>query len=239
MTSLTVSMPAYNEAENIAEMIERVRTHVGPLVDELEIVVVDDGSSDNTGEIVAHISQSDPCVRLVQHPTNLGYGAAVRDAVWAATKELILITDSDLQFDLSEIERFLPRIDQADMVIGYRHARSDPWYRALFGQGWSWIVNLLFGYTARDVDCAFKLFKRQVIDTITVESGGAMFSAEFLIRTKRAGFAIIEVPVSHLPRVAGTQTGARPDVILRAFRELFRMRLGMIGKTAPHDKADA
>jgi len=235
MTSLTVSMPAYNEAENIAEMINRVHTHIGPLVDDLEIVIVDDGSADSTGAIVTEISEADPTVRLVKHEVNQGYGAAVRDAVWAATKELILITDSDLQFDLSEIEHFLPRIASADMVIGYRHARSDPWFRALFGQGWSWIVNLLFGYTARDVDCAFKLFKRQVIETITVESGGAMFSAEFLVRAKRAGFKIIEVPVSHLPRVAGTQTGARPDVILRAFAELFKMRLGMIGRSDASD----
>jgi len=97
----------------------------------------------------------------------------------------------------------------------------------LFGHGWSWLVNLLFGYTARDVDCAFKLFKREVIESFQVQSGGAMFSAEFLVRTKRAGFKIVEEPVSHYPRVAGSQTGARPAVILRAFRELFKMRWRM------------
>ena len=113
------------------------------------------------------------------------------------------------------------------MVIGYRYARSDPWYRRLFGNGWSWLVNLLFGYTARDVDCAFKLFRRKVIETIHVESRGAMFSAEFLVRAKRAGFTFVEEPVSHHPRVAGSQTGARPAVILRAFRELFKLRRKM------------
>ena len=224
MTSLTVSMPAYNEADNIAEMITRARDVVGPLVDDLEIIVVDDGSKDSTGDIVRQMGAEDPRVRLVQHPVNLGYGAAVKDGVWAATKELVFFTDSDRQFDLTELERFLPRMEHADMVIGYRYARSDPWHRRLFGHGWSWLVNLLFGYTARDIDCAFKLFRRTVIDTIHVESGGATFSAEFMVRAKRAGFRIVEEPVSHYPRVAGSQTGSRPDVILRGFRELIRVR---------------
>lgn len=224
MTSLTVSLPAYNEAENIGPMIDLVREKVAPLVDDLEIIVVNDGSSDQTAEIVRRISAEDPRVRLIEHTVNMGYGAAVRDAIWAATKELIFFTDSDRQFDLGELARFLPRINEADMVIGYRHTRSDPWHRRLFGRGWSWLVNLLFGYTARDVDCAFKLFKRRVIECIRVESGGAMFSAEFLVRAKRAGFKIVEEPVSHYPRVAGSQTGARLDVILRAFRELFKLR---------------
>ena len=227
MTSLTVAMPAYNEAANIGPMIAMALTKVAPLVDDLEVVVVNDGSKDNTGEIVRQISAKDPRVRLVEHTVNMGYGAAVRDGIWAATKELVFFTDSDLQFDLTEVEHFLPRIQQADMVVGYRYARSDPWHRRLFGQGWSWLVNLLFGYTARDIDCAFKLFKRQVIDAIQVKSGGAMFSAEFLVRAKAAGFSIVEEPVSHYPRKAGSQTGARLHVIARAFRELFKMRWEM------------
>jgi len=227
VTSLTVSMPAYNEEANIAKMIDLVREKVGPLVDDLEIVVVNDGSRDRTAEIVQEISAQDPRVRLINHPVNQGYGAAVRDAIWAASKELILLIDSDLQFDPEELGHFLPRIKEADLVIGYRYARSDPWYRALFGHGWSWLVNLLFGYTARDVDCAFKLFKREVIDTIQVESRGATFSAEFLVRAKKAGFKIVEEPVGHYPRPAGSQTGARLDVILRAFRELFKLRWRM------------
>jgi len=220
-------MPAHNEAANIAQMIDAVRTKVGPLVDDLEVIVCNDGSKDNTGEIVRAIAEQDPRVRLVEHPVNLGYGAAVRDAVWAATKELVFFTDSDLQFDVGELARFLPRLSEADMVAGYRYARSDPWKRRLFGNGWSWLVNLLFGYTARDIDCAFKLFKREVIEAFTVESGGAMFSAEFMARTKRAGFKIIEEPVNHYPRVAGTQSGAKLRVIVRAFGELVKLRWRM------------
>jgi len=227
VTSLTVSLPAYNEAENIGLMIDLARAKVAPLVDDLEIIVVNDGSSDQTASIVRQLSAEDPRVRLIDHTVNMGYGAAVRDGIWAATKELIFVTDSDRQFDLGELAHLLPRIAQADMVAGYRYARSDPWHRRLFGHGWSWLVNLLFGYTARDIDCAFKLFRHQIIETIRVDSGGAMFSAEFLVRAKRAGFRIIEEPVSHYPRVAGSQTGARPAVILRAFRELFKLRWQM------------
>lgn len=227
MTSLTVSMPAFNEEPNIGPMVDMVISKVAPLVDELEIIIVDDGSKDGTAAAVEAIAAKDDRVRLIRHSVNMGYGAAVKDSIWAASKELILTTDSDLQFDLAEVARFLPRLLNADMVAGYRRSRSDPWYRRLFGNGWSWLVNLIFGYTARDVDCAFKLFKRKIIDTIKVESGGAMFSAEFLVRTKQAGFIIVEEPVSHYPRRAGSQTGARLHVILRAFKELVKLRWRM------------
>ena len=222
--SLTVSLPAFNEQDNIGPMIDLVRQEVGPLVDDLEIIVVDDGSRDATAQVVEAKTQEDPRVRLVRHPVNLGYGAAVYDGVWAASKDWIFFTDSDRQFSLDELPRFMARLDEADLVIGYRYARSDPWFRRFFGQGWSWLVNLMFGHTARDIDCAYKLFRREVIDTIQVDSRGATFSAEFLVRAKRAGFCIVEEPVSHHPRVAGSQTGANPRVILRAFRELAKLR---------------
>lgn len=227
MTSLTVSMPAYNEAANIAQMVDLVRERVSPLVSDFEIIVVNDGSADETGAIVRRLAEQDARVRLIEHPVNQGYGAAVADGIWAASKELVFFTDSDLQFDLSELPQFLNRIGEADMVIGYRYERSDPWFRTLFGHGWSWLVNLMFGYTARDVDCAFKLFRRTVLEAIEVKSRGAMFSAEFLVKAKRAGFKIVEEPVSHYPRRAGSQTGARLRVIARAFRELFKMRWRM------------
>lgn len=227
VSSLTVSLPAYNEAANIKDMIGLVRDQIGPFTDDLEIIVVNDGSSDATGEIVRGASEDDPRIRLIEHETNLGYGAAVRDGVWAAGKEFIFFTDSDRQFDLREVGRFIERLDEADMVIGYRHPRSDPWHRVLFGHGWSWLVNLLFGYVARDVDCAFKLFRRAIIEQVHVESTGATFSAEFLVKVKRAGFGIAEEPVTHRPRPAGEATGARLGVILRAFKELFALRRRM------------
>ncbi|MGI6379912.1 MAG: glycosyltransferase family 2 protein [Anaerolineae bacterium] len=222
--SLTVALPAYNEAANIEAMVTEVFDKVTPLTGDLEVIVVNDGSADGTGAILERMAAEDHRLRVIEHPTNLGYGAAVRDGIWAASKAHVFFTDSDRQFELGELARLAARVGSADMVIGYRHARSDPWHRRLFGHGWSWLVNLLFGYVARDVDCAFKLFSRQVIERVQVDSTGATFSAEFLVRVKRAGFTIVEEPVSHYPRKAGSQTGARPDVIFRAFRELVKLR---------------
>lgn len=228
MTSLTVTMPAYNEAENIPAMIAEVVQVVANLSDDFELIVVDDGSKDDTAQVVRHLSQQYPQVRLVQHEVNKGYGTAVRTGLTSATKELIFFTDADRQFDIHELENLLAEISRADLVVGYRQPRRDPLMRRLNGKGWSSLVTVLFGYTARDIDCAFKLMRRQVVDHLRheVQSGGATFSAEFLVRAKRAGFRIAEVPIKgHRPRVAGSPTGAKPAVIVRAFRELVRFRM--------------
>jgi len=228
MKSITVAMPAYNEAENIEAMVEDVIQMMDPLADDYEVIVVDDGSHDGTAQVVNSLEQRYPQVRLVQHEVNQGYGAAVFSGLTNASKDLVFFTDSDRQFDLQEIHKLLDLIDQADLIVGYRAPRRDPFMRKLNGWGWSALVTLLFGYTARDIDCAFKLMHRTVIERLKdkVASRGATFSAEFLIRAKRDGFRIREVPLrGHRPRVAGSQTGARLDVITRAFKELFRLRL--------------
>ncbi|MCP4358960.1 MAG: glycosyltransferase family 2 protein [Chloroflexi bacterium] len=235
MKSLTVAMPAYNEVENIQSMIKDVVQVVGSLLTDYEIIVVDDGSQDDTAQVVKQMSQIVPQVRLVQHEVNCGYGTAVWSGLTQATKDLIFFTDADRQFDLREIEKLLDKINQADLVVGYRQPRRDPFMRRLNGKGWSGLVTLLFGYTARDIDCAFKLMHRQIVDHLRdeLQSGGATFSAEFLVRAKRTGFRIIEVPIhGHRPRVAGNPTGANLGVILRAFKELvqFRLQLWREGK---------
>jgi hypothetical protein len=151
---------------------------------------------------------------------------------------LIFMTDADRQFDVSEIERFLPALDAAtDLAIGWRERRADPPLRLLNAWGWKLLVNGLFGYTARDVDCAFKLFRRRVWQGVTVHARGATFSAEFLVKARRLGFQVKELPVRHLPRTAGTATGARLDVIARAFRELFQLWLHLDAELAEDRRA--
>jgi glycosyltransferase involved in cell wall biosynthesis len=235
--SLTVSMPAFNEAENIPGMVADVLRVVPRLVDEFEIIVVDDGSRDETAVVTQTLATQHPQLRLVQHEVNKGYGTAVLTGLTQATKELVFFTDADRQFDLAEIEKLLAKIETADLVVGYRAPRRDPFMRRLNGRGWSWLVTLLFGYTARDIDCAFKLMRRTVIERLKedITSGGATFSAEFLVRAKQAGFKIAEVPLDgHRPRVAGNPTGAKLRVIVRAFKELvqFRLRLWREAKLA-------
>jgi glycosyltransferase involved in cell wall biosynthesis len=220
-------MPAYNEEANLPGMIADVVAIMRPRFSEYEIVVANDGSKDRTGEVLRELAAHYPQLKPVDHAVNQGYGAAVFTALSNASKDVIFFTDSDRQFKLEEIDRLTPHLAEADMVVGYRAPRRDPALRVLFGHGWSSLVTLLFGYTARDIDCAFKLFRRETFTRVApaIQSRGATFSAEWLVLTKRAGYRIVEVPVSHLPRTAGAQTGARPDVIKRAFRELWRFRL--------------
>jgi glycosyltransferase involved in cell wall biosynthesis len=223
--SISAVLPAYNEEAIIAETTRAVAAVLHDLVDDYEVIVVNDGSRDATAERVRAVAAENPRVRLVEHAVNRGYGAALATGFDAATKELIFLTDGDRQFDVRELRAFLPQLAGADLCIGYRQPRRDPLLRRLNGWGWNLLVRLLFGYVARDVDCAFKLFRREVWEAVEVESGGATFSAEFLIKARRAGYRIVERRVTHLPRPAGRATGARPDVIARAFRDLFRLRL--------------
>jgi glycosyltransferase involved in cell wall biosynthesis len=224
--SISVVLPAYNEAEIIEQTVTDVAVVLRALTHDYEIIVVDDGSRDDTAVVLMELAESQPDLplRAVLHEQNQGYGAALASGFNAATKDLIFMCDSDGQFDVAELARFLPALDPAtDLVIGWREHRADPPLRLLNAAGWKLLVNGLFGYTARDVDCAFKLFRRRVWQQVTVHARGATFSAELLIKARRLGFLVKELPVRHLPRTAGQATGARLDVIVRAFRELFQL----------------
>jgi glycosyltransferase involved in cell wall biosynthesis len=225
VASISVVLPAYNEQEVIANTVRSVDSAVSVLVDDFEIIVVNDGSRDATAERLTALQATCSRLRVETHPQNRGYGAALATGFDAARKELIFLTDGDKQFDVRELAGFLPEMDaQTDLVIGWRVKRADPPLRLLNAWGWKLLVNLLFGYTARDVDCAFKLFRRTVWQSLAVHARGATFSAELLVKARRLGFQVKERPVSHLPRTAGSPTGARPAVIARAFQELFRLR---------------
>lgn len=226
--SIAAVLPAYNEESLIEQTVRQVAAVLTRLADSFEIVVTNDGSRDRTGEILSRLQATERRLhlRLVTHTTNRGYGAALASGFDAATAHLILLLDADGQFDIAEFEHLLGAMDdETDLVIGFRARRADPPMRLLNAWGWKQLVNGLFGYTARDVDCAFKLFRREVWTSMHVDSRGATFSAEFLIKARRMGFRIKERPVSHFPRKAGSPTGARPSVIVRAFVELFRLRL--------------
>jgi glycosyltransferase involved in cell wall biosynthesis len=224
--SISAVLPAYNEEAIIDRTVHHVADVLRRLVNDFEVIVTNDGSRDHTGQILADLERREPDLnlRVVTHETNQGYGAALASGFDAARKDLVFLTDGDKQFDVGELSEFMPAMDpQTDLVIGWRRQRADPSMRKLNALGWKMLVNLLFGYTARDVDCAFKLFRRHVWESMTVHARGATFSAEFLIKARRLGFRVKELPVRHFPRTAGSPTGARPDVIVRAFSELFRL----------------
>ncbi|MEE9615958.1 MAG: glycosyltransferase family 2 protein [Anaerolineae bacterium] len=224
MSSLSVVLPAYNEEANVERAVEGVSSVAQQLGIDYEIILVNDGSTDRTGEIARELMQRVPSFRLVEHYPNRGYGGSLRAGFAAATGDLIAFVPADNQFDFGEISRLLERLDEADIVSGYRAERQDTFIRKLNGFGWNMLVRLLFGYLCRDIDCGFKLFRREVLERVTIASDGAMIDTEFLAGARARGFRIAEVPVTHLPRVAGEPTGANLKVIAKAFRDLVRFR---------------
>ncbi len=229
MSSISAVIPAYNEERIIASTAEAVDETLSRLVDDHEVIVVNDGSRDATPQIVEELGRQRPTVRLVSHAVNSGYGAALATGFAAATREYVFLTDGDRQFDVRELEGFLPLLATADVIVGYRKPRADPWQRRFFGWGWNLLVNMLFGHTARDVDCAFKLFPRRLLEDVQLHSTGHTLSPELLIKARRAGYRIAEVRVTHLPRTAGEAKGARIDHIVRSLLELVKLRVDLAG----------
>lgn len=218
--SLSVVLPAYNEAANIAASVSSVLQWLDQESLRAEVIVVDDGSGDATALVVNGLSRQDSRVRLVRHPRNLGYGAALRSGFAASRYDHVFFTDADLQFRMADLHRLSPWISHYDIVVGYRDVRADPLGRRLNAWGWNQLINRLFRLGVRDVDCAFKVFHRRVLERVGISSIGAFVNSELLVRAQGAGFRIKEVPVAHYPRVAGRPTGARLDVIGRACWEL-------------------
>jgi len=218
--SISAVLPAHNEEENIAKAVRDTIAALHPLTSDYEVIVVDDGSRDRTAEIVQGLQSEFPQLRLVRHPVNRGYGGALRSGFGAATRELILLNASDNQFNPQEITKLLPLIKEADIVNPYRGKRQDPFHRRLNAFAWNTLSRVLFGYVARDIDCGFKLMRRDVLKHVTLTSNGAMLDTELLVGAKVRGFRIVETPVTHLPRTAGTSTGAKLRVVLKAFRDL-------------------
>jgi putative flippase GtrA len=219
--SLSVILPAYNEEQVIASTVCDVLDVLSEWRVDAEVLVVNDGSTVRTGAIVAALAATSPRVRLVTHPFNQGYGAALASGFAAATKDLTLFMDSDGQFDIRDVQQFFPFIDEYDAVIGYRLNRQDSWMRKLNAWGWKRLIGWVLDIHVRDIDCAFKLLRTDILHQHPLETRGAMINAELLYRLKRAGYTYREVGVHHLPRQGGRATGANPRVIVRAFRELF------------------
>jgi len=220
-TSLSIVLPAYNEEQVIGQTVSDVLDVVPTWTQDFEVIVVDDGSKDQTAAIVAALIIRDSRVRLVKHEANHGYGAALVSGFAAATKEYTFFMDSDGQFDIRDLATFFPFLNSYDAVIGYRMQRQDTMIRKLNAWGWKQAVGLVLDVCVRDLDCAFKLFPTEFLHSHPLETRGAMINAELLYRAKMAGCTYKEVGVRHLPRRAGRATGAKLSVIIRAFRELF------------------
>jgi len=219
--SLSVILPAHNEDEVIAQTVHAVLATLTPWVPDFEVIVVNDGSRDSTQTIVEAIAATDFRVRLITHPINQGYGAALVTGFAAVTKELAFFMDADGQFDTRDLKPFFPLIDTYDAVLGYRIDRQDTWMRKLNACGWKLLVSAILKVHVRDVDCAFKLYRTEFLHRHSLETRGAMINAEMLYKLKRFGYTYTQLGVHHLPRKSGRATGAKLTVIVRALRELY------------------
>jgi glycosyltransferase involved in cell wall biosynthesis len=221
--SLTIFFPCYNEEANV-ERVTRAAVAAGAkIADDLEVIIVNDGSKDRTAEIADRLAREIPGVRAVHNNPNRGYGGALQRGFREATKNWIFYTDGDGQFDFEEMAAVKPLLEKFDVVSCYRLDRKDPFLRKANAFAWSLLVNSLFRIGLRDIDCAFKFYPKTFIDAIELHSTGALIDTEMLAKARNHGLTIGQMGVHHYPRTAGQQTGAKLSVILRAFRELFKL----------------
>jgi glycosyltransferase involved in cell wall biosynthesis len=226
---LSYFFPAHNEEANLEALVDEALETLPTLAETFEIIAVNDGSRDRTGEIADRLAAAHPdVVRVVHHQVNRGYGGALRSGFEASRYELLAFTDGDRQFRIADIGRLTARLagaDHPDVVVGYRIKRADPFVRIVYARSYKLANRIFFGLRVTDVDCACKLFRREALEGIRVTSGGAFFSAELLNRIRQAGRSIAEVGVPHYPRTAGSPTGAKPSVIWRAVKDFWGLRL--------------
>ena len=232
---LSYFFPAHNEAANIEPLVAEALAVLPELARSYEVIAVDDGSRDGTGDLADQLAAGHPgVVRAVHHAVNQGYGAALRSGFGASKYGLVAFTDGDRQFHLADLHALVQRIGEPistedpslpDVVVGYRLKRADPAIRLAYARVYRLCLRLLFGLDVRDVDCACKLFRRSALEGIRLESGGAFLSAELLIKLRASGRSVAEVGVPHYPRIAGSASGADPRVVLRAVRDFWNLRL--------------
>jgi glycosyltransferase involved in cell wall biosynthesis len=221
--SLSLFFPCYNEEANVERVTLAALEAGRHVADDFEVIIVNDGSRDRTGEIADRLAAEHPRVRVVHNNPNLGYGGALQRGFLEANQDWVFYTDGDGQFDFNEIDKLLPLLETHDIVSCYRMNRQDPVMRKLNAWAWGRLVNLLFRFHLRDVDCAFKIYPRSLFDRIAMRSTGALIDTEILAKAHYLGYRIAQVGVHHYPRTAGAQTGANLKVITRAFKELFKL----------------
>jgi glycosyltransferase involved in cell wall biosynthesis len=213
LSSLSIVLPAYNEQLNIEEAVRKAVAGAAAVAEDFEVIVVDDGSTDGTiEETRLLIGKLGSCVRLLSHGSNRGYGVALRTGFIHARSDYVFYTDADNQFDVAELEYFAPLMEDADVAVGFRVYRYDSTYRLVSSWGYNVLVRLLFRVRVRDVDCAFKLFRREVLDQITIESENFFVDTELIAKARKWNFRIVEKGVRHYPRSAGETTVDASDI---------------------------
>jgi hypothetical protein len=222
--ALSVLFPAYNDAENLRLLIPRAMQTLRVITPDFEVIVVDDGSTDKTPDILQEMLGQFPALRVVRHSVNRGYGAALRSGFEAASKPLVFYTDGDGQYDVGELRELLARLaDGVDVVNGYKIRRADSLHRRLIGRAYHGLIKLLFGLRVRDVDCDFRLLRREVLEAVSLTCSSGAIGAELMTQIERAGFHIEEVPVHHYPRQSGKSQFFRVGPVTRMIGDVLRL----------------
>ena len=222
--AVSAFFPCHNEQESVEQMTKKTLEVLAKISDDYEVIIVNDGSCDQTGEIADRLAGESQHVKVVHHQVNRGYGGALQSGFRAATKKWVFYTDGDGQFDINELPGLIDLTEKYDVITCYRIKRSDPLLRKLNAWAWGRLVRFMFDLPIKDIDCAFKLYRREIFDKIKMKSQGALIDTEILARAKRAGYTMTQRGVHHYPRTVGQQSGANIKVILRAFKELFKLR---------------
>ncbi|MEM2918380.1 MAG: glycosyltransferase family 2 protein [Candidatus Altiarchaeota archaeon] len=223
--SISVILPAYNEEKNIRKAVENAISALEKISKDYEVIVVDDGSKDKTGEIANSLKSEK--VKVIHHEKNMGYASALKTGFKNAEKELIFFTDADNQFDLNELKKFVPLSKYYDVVIGYRLNRHDPLHRLIISRCYNFLIRALFGIKVRDIDCAFKLFRKEVIKHIEIKHKGWLINTELMVKILKKGYKFKEVPVMHYPRTEGKTTVSFKSII-ETFFGLIRLKIELI-----------
>ena len=226
MPKISIVYPMYNEEDNIHRAVAMAQRELGlAAAGDYEIVIVNDASTDRTGEMAQQLAAGDPRIKVVHHPVNRKLGGSIRTGLANSTGDIIIYMDADIPCDLAHVHEALPKFEQADVVVGYRTNRHEGALRWLYTRTYNFLVHVFLKVAVRDVNCPFKLFKRQVVEAMDLRSEGSFIDAEMLAEAKRQGSMIDEVPVLFLPREAGESTLARPSVILKIMREFVQYLL--------------
>jgi len=223
--TLSVFFPAYYDEKNIGKVVDAAVVVLEELkLKDYEIIIIEDGSPDKTGEVADKLAEKYQKVRVIHHIKNLGYGATLKDGFLNAKLDYVFYTDGDNQFDLYEMKKFVALIPFSDIVVGYRKHKQYSLYRKFTSLSYNYLLKLIFNIHYWDIDCAFKLFKTELFRKITINSVDAFIDAEIMLKAKLLNYSVTEIGVMHLPRVDGISTGARPSVIFRTIREVFDYR---------------
>lgn len=218
--SISFFCPAYYDEQNLPRLISEVSKLLSEIAEQYEIIIIEDGSPDDTGKVADDLAGQYPNVRVIHHEKNLGYGATLAEGWKAGKYDWVCYTDGDRQYDVSEFRLFLPYLENYDALIGFRKHRVLSGPRKIQSAAYNWLVRTLFGLKSKDIDCSFKIVRHSVLDRVNLRSQSSFIDAELLIKLQQSGARTLELPVTHFPRAHGQASGASFSVITQTIKEI-------------------